>query len=254
MKSQRIVRAMLTHTDQVIADTDCGFTMERTYQATDLCSNSAFFVQTIDVIDYERPEDLNTLCSSNTHIKLEWDVDPGTAACQITGGIVGGAQVSIIKYAPNETEHYVPMSTLNANAQYQWKVRCACDLDPVTASTFSEYTYFQVSNLCDATAALTEGNDEVEGSLFATEKISMQIYPNPSSEESIIALNVNSDKSGVIAVYDILGNVVYRKSVDLINGNNQIRLDLQKYEGGTYLVEFTGAFGDKISERLVVIK
>ena len=244
----------VSHIDQVIEDTDCGYTLERTYSAIDLCNNESSFVQTIDVIDYEDPTNLNSQCSNNTGILLEWDVDPGTVACQIQGGLVGGVQEYSVKYAPNVSQHFAPLNSLDLYAEYQWRVRCACDLDPVTATAFTPYTYFVVRDLCFASMA--EGGDE-NGTTFHSpedEILKMEIFPNPSSDVTTLELIAEESRSGLIMIYNVLGDIVHRHELDLQSGMNRISLDLSVYNNGTYLVEFKDMNGERISKRLVILK
>lgn len=58
----------VTHSDLVIDGSDCDYTIERTYTATDLCGNTATFVQIIHVLDetgplfVEAPQDVTIGC------------------------------------------------------------------------------------------------------------------------------------------------------------------------------------------------
>jgi len=245
----------VSHED-IIMSQDCGFSIERTYTAVDLCGNTSSFVQTIDVFDYEEPNQLNEVCNNTNTMLLEWNPYPGTVACQIKGGLLGGNDpASIIVQGGNLSSKIIQLSVLNPNETYQWRVRCACDLNPIQASTWSEYSYFLPKDICQTASLANGGNASgtAAKSMFDS-PASMMVYPNPTSDILTIEIATENEMQGILSVKDILGKEVYAVQKNVFEGSNQINLDLSEYEDGTYLVSFLTLDGVQFSERVIVSK
>ncbi|NND77796.1 MAG: T9SS type A sorting domain-containing protein, partial [Flavobacteriales bacterium] len=153
-------------------------------------------------------------------VKLSWTPPAGSEACQITGGIIGGGQASIIKYAPNVFNHFVANNILNPTADYQWRVRCACELDPLDVSPFSPYNYFNLSNPLVENEDVYEDQTE-DHKFLGFEESNLVLYPNPNDGEVMEVQITNFEEgNGLIRarVLDIGSKVVHQEQF-IVSGN-----------------------------------
>ena len=159
---------------------------------------------------------------------------------------MGRRLVSIIKYAPNVYEHFIPNNLLNPNADYEWRVRCACELDPLDVSPFSQYDYFNMNNpIIYGEEFELETMEEMDHKILSFDGNSIELYPNPNNgqfyiETSLLEYNVE--------IYDLNGKVVYSEN----NINAQLyAIELETVDRGFYFVRLFDEFG--FDERMKVI-
>ena len=80
----------------------------------------------------------------------------------------------------------------------------------------------------------------------------LKVYPNPSNGVFTLSTNYefNPEYSGRIAVYDVLGQLVWSAgSKNLTRGNNEIEIDMRELRAGIYQLQVTtdkGTFNKKI--------
>ena len=242
----------LSHFDE-ISSQECGFIIERNYLATDFCGNSSSFIQTINVIDYDAPVNLNQECQQNgDEIMLSWEPYQGSVACQLRGGLLDGNDpANIVLQSSVINTYQVSLNDLEIGQTYQWRVRCGCDLDPIVASPWSEYMYFTPEELCNSASLLqTEGENGVKQLAQQNE---MELFPNPAIESVSLLLHSTSISNGVLILRDVMGRLVYQEPIALFEGPNRFEIDLTPYQNGTYQIEFMDIEGARISSRLMII-
>ena len=68
-------------------------------------------------------------------------------------------------------------------------------------------------------------------------ELEVSAYPNPFNDQ--LKLSVYSDRSGQVSlqVMNLIGQVVKRKVIDLVGGDNVIGLDLAHVKNGAYLIQ-----------------
>lgn len=105
---------------------------------------------------------------------------------------------------------------------------------------------------------VAEGND-------ATEKISntialkfdpfantsVSVFPNPVKNKVTVTIVTGSDDKAQMRIIDNTGRTVYTQPVNLINGTNNLTLNLEKLAGGIYHIEVSG---QKINQKTKLIK
>ena len=91
--------------------------------------------------------------------------------------------------------------------------------------------------------------NEIEGPcIFVTgisenkEFATMQIQPNPSSNEATIQLNATLNLNGSLEVFDFLGKRVFRKTLNTTNETIEA-IDVSSWNTGVYHVVFTSEGG-----------
>jgi len=76
-------------------------------------------------------------------VLLTWTA-PDAAACEIRGGVLGGndpRSITVVNSSPDN--YFVPANQLGSGGNFQWKIRCAAGISPVSGlSDFSDYNTF----------------------------------------------------------------------------------------------------------------
>ncbi len=96
---------------------------------------------------------------------------------------------------------------------------------------------------------LTPIFDELVGVEEPEALISYQVFPNPTTGKVNLLASFDQTTELTIAVYDLLGKVIYTKSLNSISINEQ--LDLSGQSAGIYLLNITTEKGT-ITERLLI--
>ena len=88
---------------------------------------------------------------------------------------------------------------------------------------------------------------------FSQEKSIEKLYaaPNPFSNATIITFHSESDSKTILTVKNILGKVVYQKSVETIKGNNSLTFLKGDLTAGIYIYTIQNK-ENNISKRLVI--
>jgi hypothetical protein len=76
------------------------------------------------------------------------------------------------------------------------------------------------------------------------ENAKINIFPNPANDYITLTFNNINDVSGEIIIIDIIGNVVYRKTIH----DNSTRFNVASFSQGVYTVVFTNKKGKSISK------
>jgi hypothetical protein len=91
------------------------------------------------------PLNLQSVFTLGAGATLSWDAVPGSVACQVTGEEVGtGMSRNRVVSGLEMTSVFIPQSFLTPDADYTWKVRCACSIDPLDVSPYSADQTFSV--------------------------------------------------------------------------------------------------------------
>jgi len=67
------------------------------------------------------------------------------------------------------------------------------------------------------------------------------IYPNPTSGKFSIKYSAVKSCETVFQLYNLVGQIVYTKSISQIKGQNNIQLDISKFSKGMYFLELKEA-------------
>jgi len=83
-------------------------------------------------------------------------------------------------------------------------------------------------------------NIRVQGELGMNENeadATVQVYPNPASQNSEVIVTFLTDESSVITLFDMNGKVISTRSVDATNAVENISLKTEELQQGCYLVD-----------------
>jgi len=82
--------------------------------------------------------------------------------------------------------------------------------------------------------------------------ISSKLFPNPTTQTTILEFSSNQSQRAVMEIVDALGRVVENKTLTLNQGVNRVALDATQLEQGTYVVHVQVEGEFHVTERLVV--
>ncbi len=159
------------------------------------------------------------------NVALSWDPVQGTTACQVEGtrtsppGPTG--KRNIIGLEPDGAT--VNNAFLGAGSTWQWRVRCACNTNPVNATPWSAVDAFSVPILR-------------EGLLTST----MEVAPNPADQR--LRLRLEAREAGPLTwrMVDALGRTVLTQKQGLTAGPNVWEVDVSDVPVGLYLIQAAG--------------
>jgi 2',3'-cyclic-nucleotide 2'-phosphodiesterase (5'-nucleotidase family) len=182
-------------------------------------------------------------------ITFTWDPVPGSVVCQLRGGVVGGPVQNVLIFADEDgTEpsfRTINKGQFELGEDYEVKVRCACTIDPVVASPFSETVFFVPLGV--------EGVAEEAGSFAGEGTLSMSVFPNPSSL-GYINLNLSNAEGiateGIIELRDITGRTITSRRV-AVEANQLLQVETTGIPAGLYTVSYTSGV-ERVTERFII--
>ncbi|MEA3445057.1 MAG: T9SS type A sorting domain-containing protein, partial [Bacteroidota bacterium] len=83
--------------------------------------------------------------------------------------------------------------------------------------------------------------------------IEIELYPNPGDGRFMLDILSTLSEEATLKIYDISGKQIYYDVVNIIEGKQNIKLDLSTLEIGTYTLTLVGTEISK-QTRLVIIK
>ncbi|MFH2141053.1 MAG: T9SS type A sorting domain-containing protein [Bacteroidota bacterium] len=96
------------------------------------------------------------------------------------------------------------------------------------------YTAFDMNNTNDSVIVYVKFVAGTNGVNDYSELISVNTpYPVPADQQVYFNINLSSSKTGDLAVYNIIGNEIYRKSIDV--SQKKININTSAFNNGIYL-------------------
>lgn len=208
------------------------------------------------------------------------------------GKVSGGGTATITVMGPDVSGKFISGSQMQAGTTYGFMVRCGCTtqvISPFSSAATWTYTNFlapqptrdvriladerasgvslQSSNILSS-GVVTKGEasratlDQLRNDLTAIGKLpaakrevstrSFEVFPNPSSGMVNVKYDAAAEGEISVRIHDVVGKVVFAKSIAVQGGSNLINLDLQSFEKGIYVMEINE--GQKSSASKMVIK
>jgi hypothetical protein len=159
-------------------------------------------------------------------VSLSWDPIPGTLGCRVNGRVLGNSgsrNINIL--TPEASSYFISYNAVEPNTSYEWKVQCACQLNPLVITPFS------VADVFTTGSGIAENQeDQIFGGLET-----FNMYPNPTSGVVNLFASFEMNK---IEVYDMIGRQV--KS-EVIGGITNYRMNLNGFAHGTYIIKASNA-------------
>jgi PKD repeat protein len=195
--------------------------------------------------DCPLPTNLNTVLTNNGYT-LSWEAD-GSTQCEISGGIVGRTQFSRTVVGEDSFEYFVSEDFLRANTEYQWKVRCNCELNNDNVyGAFTDYTTFTTYDSLDYGFPRNQGinifADAIPSEATAVKNVG-RIFPNPVQVNSM--LNIETDHSflATIEIYNMQGQKMNSSQKSLLEGSNSLPIEIKNLPSGNYFIRLVDESG-----------
>lgn len=104
----------------------------------------------------------------------------------------------------------------------------------------------QIGKELEADCSLVTGTYELNGA-----QLEVKVFPNPMYEEVNLKFESNETFSAQVVVYDLMGRQMLTKRVEVFNGSNQVRLDVNNLSNGIYLLQVRNNSGVLFTEKVV---
>jgi len=83
---------------------------------------------------------------------------------------------------------------------------------------------------------------------------SMNVYPNPATETATLSINGQYKGKAVLQIIDITGRNISKQQINLTEGSNAIKLDVDGLANGKYLIHVTLSDGTRMNMPLIISK
>jgi hypothetical protein len=166
-------------------------------------------------------------------INFIWNSIAGTAGCQHRVTILP-EETLVAQYFQTEFEAsqlFGPASFFDFNTEYEWKIRCACSLDPILAGAWSSF-------------------------IFSTPSpSSLTISPNPTNGLSNVSFEVLNQERATLEVYDMKGRIVELLYQGVVSPKQTYRFEFDgtSLPNGVYLCRLTTA-REVLIEKFIISK
>lgn len=172
-------------------------------------------VTTISEVELSDPEDGEEDVSSCP--SYEWEEIVGVTSYEIY--VDKNSDFSNPSTDITEDPSYQCTSPLDKNTVYYWKVRAISSLDTSAWST----TYsFKIEGYAGIGDEFTSG--------------SVDIYPNPTSDNVNLSINSFASDLYYISITDITGKMIYQEEIECKSGENNVNINMGDARKGIYLV------------------
>lgn len=185
----------------------------------------------------EVPFGLAVLVKTNSFARLTWDRSLRSANYQIEIKDLVTGTVNTYTIGP---WHSIKVSNLISNRMYNWRVKSICNN---ISSAFSAWAAFKTN----AAKGGIDSDDEGVSVLFdenaMSQSNSLIAYPNPVADNVSLAFlsEVNEERS--LMIYDATGKLVWSQSLSIIEGVNNLLVDVSEFTNGLYLVQIPSSQG-----------
>jgi hypothetical protein len=159
---------------------------------------------------------------SPTNVIFSWDAVPGTVGCRVIAGSLGNfnRRRNVIE---DEASFLIVDRSIFSPGTYNWKVVCACELNPLVLTQESEVFTFTIPSGIAAT-----------GSQLLSQEMSLS--PNPTNGALNVMVMATANANEQIIITDLLGRTVMQENVNVVKGLNTINLDVNSLSTGTYIL------------------
>jgi len=88
---------------------------------------------------------------------------------------------------------------------------------------------------------------------FESQNFEVKISPNPAADFAQLTLRATAASEAFVSVHNLLGETLMTRSVNLLEGENQLDIDLQQLPSGNYVVRIAAEKGSGAALKLVKI-
>jgi hypothetical protein len=159
--------------NELIFSGGCYGTLERTYEATDLCGNSITATQLVQIVDTTAPELFN--------VPAEVTIECGEDIPAIADDI---------------------FATDNCTDEVE------IEFEEVQSNEFCPYTITRTWIASDICGNVTEGVQVINVTVEAPDQVALVSYPNPFNDKFTVEFSVPRDAEVIACIYDVTGREV----------------------------------------------
>ena len=167
------------------------------------------------------PQNLSNEINPYNFVVSRWDPVPWSVACQFRGWAIDTVQEwSWAVNVPELEEVMLGFDLLIPETTYGWQVRCACDLDPIVATPWSDTAYVSTPYYLREGLPVLELDEPV------------QIWPNPTED----LLQVSGTQA--LTAFDMQGRIVWVAD----DADGMHKLDVSDWSPGMYIIQADNSF------------
>jgi hypothetical protein len=237
----------VSYTDSPSADTDfCPTSFIRLWTAVDECGNTATCEQFITLVEEVEdcsaaPSGLHAEVQGSNSVLFTWNPVPGSIGCRVFGRLAGmNSSLTVGTVTGSEpTSLFVQNNQLKNGREIEWRVICACSINPLEATPFSLWDSFVFYYDDDKSISTAGKEDEADGNADAR-LLNGTVYPNPTKNQ--VWLEAQMSEGDLIIVRDLSGQVIASYIAPSESGLYEV--NMSKLSAGVYFLQHTDAEGN----------
>lgn len=179
-----------------------------------------------NVASCQKPNGLyNSQGNSSTSRVLNWANTTTADSFQVQiwkDSLNNGNYTLVRAFFVNGANYTHTINNLSLSTNYRWRVRSRCGLNGV--SVYSGWNYFTTPS-----SRLTAPQSNGFESMIA-------LYPNPAHASVTLKIETEESGSNQLMLVDLNGKVVYSKSIEVSEGENEFSIGLDGFSAGIYQV------------------
>jgi hypothetical protein len=183
------------------------------------------------------PTGLTVGSVTNTTAQVSWSWVGGTSY-RVEYKAASAVNWTVLAELNQGTSSFI--TGLTAGTNYQWRVRTNCGNSGSSIYTASQFA---------TTGALNTGNISQQGMLMETSD--WKVFPVPAKDYLNFSFNSATQGKAEVLITDLSGRTVKKEPVQVINGANNMRIDLNGIRPGMYLLRMTGKDNSRVSKIIV---
>lgn len=179
----------------------------------------------------------------------------------VTNGLTSNANIGHIHVGAKGVAGPVVIDLLISGAS----ANQASGVFAITRTTFADsiingFTYFnvhtpanpggeirgQIGKELQPDCSTLTGTFELNGEMLA-----VKVFPNPMYNEVNLAFESNETFTAQVVVSDLMGRRISSKMIDILNGANQVNVDVNNLARGIYLIQLRNSNGILFTEKVV---
>jgi hypothetical protein len=218
----------------------CPTSIIRMWTAVDPCGNYATHEQLITMVENAddcamAPSGLNAAPQGSNSVLFTWNPVPGSVACRVFGrlaGMNGSIQVGTV-VGPQPTSLYLQNNQLQNGTEIEWRVICACNINPLETTPFSLWNSFIFFYDDSKSAGPSDKDDEADDMVTAEGKGT--VYPNPTRNQ--VWLEAPMAEGDIIVIRDISGQIVGSHIAP--SEGSMFEINMSRLASGVYFIQHT---------------
>lgn len=174
---------------------------------------------------------------SGSNATLNWTAVTGADSLQImvVDVFAWGNNYLTPEFSAADNQYTI---SVEPNKWYLWRIRSKCGSTFTAWSPYGSFLTYSGSRVADSTGT-NAGEPEVTESTRlqpAEESMSLNVFPNPATNETTVSFSVPFYGNADIRLLDYTGKEVLNDHLQVSAGMNAYKIDLNNYPKGIYMV------------------